>query len=154
MASSYFFDEGTITLNVDTTDVAPIGLQGLTITPSFEHQELFTADSTFREDVKRHSHEVSVEIDHSKWPLELAQAWLAGDETATATASQDTSDVALFSVTAVSTSTDGTVERTVEVTDIHFSEIIFVDGSQGEYEEYTLSGTGKTVGQLEDTSGA
>lgn len=153
MAEAYWFDEGTITLQEQgqSTDFDPIGLQGLTITPAFEHEELFTADSTFRDDVKRHSHSVNVEIDYSKWTIEMAQTWLAGGG-GTATASQDNADVAKFNVTAVSTSADGSVERTIEVTDIHFAEYPSLDGSQGEYEEYSLSGTGRTIGQLEDTS--
>ena len=155
MASAYYFDQGVLTLTEsgDTTEFNPVGLQDLTITPAFEHEELFTADSTFREDVKRHTHSVDVEIGYSKFPLEMAQTWLSGGN-ATATASQDTSDVAKFSVKAVSTSTDGTIERTIEITDVHFPEYEVLNGSQGEYEEYSLTGTGRTVGQLEDTSGA
>jgi len=155
MASAYYFDQGVLTLTEsgDTTEFNPVGLQDLTITPAFEHEELFTADSTFREDVKRHTHSVDVEIGYSKFSLEMAQTWLAGGG-ATATASQDTSDVAKFSVKAVSTSTDGSIERTIEITDVHFPEYEVLNGSQGEYEEYSLTGTGRTVGQLEDTSGA
>ena len=155
MASAYYFDQGVLSLTEsgDTTEFNPVGLQDLTITPAFEHEELFTADSTFREDVKRHTHSVDVEIGYSKFPLEMAQSWLAGGG-ATATASQDTSDVATFSVKAVSTSTDGSIERTIEITDVHFPEYEVLNGSQGEYEEYSLTGTGRTVGQLEDTSGA
>jgi len=95
---------------------------------------------------------VEVEIDHSKWPLDMAQRWLAGGG-ATATASQDTADTAKFTVKAVSTSADGTVERTVEVEEVHFPDYDVIDGSQGEFEEYTLSGRGRIISQLEDTSG-
>jgi len=97
---------------------------------------------------------VEVEIGYSKFPLELAKAWLAGGNGATATSSQDTSDVATFNVKAVSTSADGSVERTIEITDVHFPEIESLNGSQGEYEEFSLTGTGRTVGELDDTSGA
>jgi hypothetical protein len=156
MANAYFFDSGVLTLEEtsSSTDFAPIGLQDVTVTPAFEHEELFTADSTFREDVKRHTHSVNVEISYSKLPLEFAQQWLGGSGGTTATASQDDESVALFNATLVSTSADGSVERTLEVTEIHFAEFEVLNGSQGEYEEYSLSGSGRTVGQLEDTSGA
>jgi len=153
MAEAYFFDEGALTLveQGQTDEFQPVGLQNVTVTAAYEHENLFTADSTFREDVKRHTHTVDVEIGYSKFPIDMAQTWLAGGG-GTATASQDNNNVALFNVTLVSTSTDGTVERTLEVTNIDFPEPEFLNGSQGEYEEYTLSGTGETIGQLEDTS--
>ena len=155
MAEAYWFDDGVLTLTEsgETTEFNPIGLQDLTVTPAFEHEELFTADSTFREDVKRHTHSVEVEIGYSKFPLDLAKTWLAGGGGATATSSQDTSDVATFNIKAVSTSADGSVERTIEITDVHFPEIEPLNGSQGEYEEFSLTGTGRTVGELDDTSG-
>jgi len=155
MASAYFFDEGSLTLveQGQTEEFQPVGLQNVTVTPAYEHENLFTADSTFREDVKRHTHTVDIEIGYSKFSIEMAQTWLSGGG-GTATASQDNNNVAQFNATLVSTSTDGTVERTLEVTNIDFPEPEFLNGSQGEYEEYTLSGTGETIGQLEDTSGA
>jgi len=46
MSEAYYFDEGVLTLTEsgDTTEFNPVGLQDLTITPAFEHEELFTAD--------------------------------------------------------------------------------------------------------------
>ncbi len=156
MANAFWFDDGALTLIEEgqTTEYQPVGLRGITITAKAEHEEFDTADSTLFEAVKRHTQRVSVEIDYAKFPLDMAQAWLAGGDGGSATATQDTSDVAQFNLTAVATSVDGTVERTIEVTDIHFPEFELLNGSENEYEEYTLSGTGRTVGQLEDTSGA
>ncbi len=153
MANAFWFDDGALTLTEegDTTEFQPVGLRGITVTATAEHERFDTADSTLFEFVKRHTQRVDVEINYAKFPLDMAQTWLAGGG-GTATATQDNSDVAQFNMKVVATSADKTVERTLEVTDIDFPEFEFLNGSENEYEEYTLSGTGKTVGNLADTS--
>jgi len=155
MANPFWFDDGVLTLveQGQTTEFQPVGLRGITVTATAEHERFDTADSTLFEVVKRHTQRVNVEIDYAKFPIDMAQTWLAGGN-GTATATQDNSDVAQFNLEAVATSADGEIERTLEVTDIDFPEFEMLNGSENEYEEYTLSGTGKTIGQLEDTSGA
>jgi len=148
MANAFWFDEGTITVEDGSgTDLAVAGFQGLTIEAGFETlEQLYTADSVFVESQKQAQHSVSVEIEYSKWAEEAAQYWLGGGSVATT--STDTSDPALFNILAVSTSADGQVTRTVEVENVTFENFPLVDGSQGEFEVYTLTGTGEKVTDL------
>jgi len=138
--------------NESDTDVPIAGIREVTITPAYEHTELYTIDSTFREDVKRYEHNVNVEITYANFSLDLAQEWLGGDGS-TATASQDTADPTLFQIEDVHTSADGGFERTVAVDDVVFPEFPAVDASYGEFEEYGLTGSGRKIGNLADTSG-
>lgn len=139
--------------NTAGTSVPIAGIREVTITPAYETTELYTMDSTFRESVKQYEHNVNVEITYAKFSLEMAQEWLGG-EGSTATASQDTSDPTLFDIEDVSPSADGGFERTTSVTDVVFPEFPVIDGSYGEYEEWGLTGSGKQIDSLADTSGA
>ena len=143
----------TFTDPADDSEILVAGVREISLIPGYEHEELFTMDSTFRETVKRYEHNVSVEITYAKFSVEFAQEWLGGAG-ATATASQDDADPMLFDIERITPSASGTFERTTAVTDVHFPEFPLDDASYGEYEEYSLTGTGRTVEQLEDTSGA
>jgi hypothetical protein len=138
--------------NSADTSVPIAGIREVTITPADEIQELYTMDSNFRENVKRYEHNVNVEITYAKFSLDLVQEWLGG-EGSTATASQDSSDPTLFAIEDVSQSADGSFERTTAVTDVVIPEFPVIDGSYGEFEEYGITGTGRTV-EVTDTSGA
>jgi len=138
--------------SADTT-VPIAGIQEVSIVPAYEHEELYTMDSSFRDTVKRYEHNVNVEITYAKFSVEAAQEWLGG-EGATATASQDDSDPALFSIEDVTPSADDTFERTAVVENVVFPEFPVVEGSYGEYEEWDLSGSGRQLSDLSDTSGA
>lgn len=137
--------------NSTDTNVPIAGIREVTITPAYETTELYTMDSTFREAVKQYEHNVNVEITYAKFSLEMAQEWLGG-EGATATASQDTSDPTLFAIEDVTPSADGGFERTVAVDDVVIPEFPVIDGSYGEFEEYGLSGSGRQISDLSDTS--
>jgi len=139
--------------NSASTSVPIAGIQEVSIVPSDEIEELYTMDSNFRADAKRYEHNVNVEITYAKFAPEAAQEWLGG-EGATATASQDDSDPALFQIEDVTPSADGTYERTVAVDDVIFPEFPVVEGSYGEFEEWDLSGSGSQISNLADTSGA
>jgi len=143
----------TVNDPADDSEILAAGVREYTITPGYEHTQLYTLDSVNREAVKRYEHDVAVEITYAKFSLEFAQEWLGG-EGATATASQDSSDPMKFNLVSVTPSADGGFERTTEVTDVVFPEFPLDQASYGEFEEYSLSGTGRTVGQIEDTSGA
>lgn len=137
--------------NSSDTSVPIAGIREVTITPAYEHTELYTIDSTFREDVKRYEHNVNVEITYANFSLELAQEWLGG-EGSTATASQDSADPTLFQIEDVHTSADGGFERTVAVDDVVIPEFPVVDATYGEFEEYGLTGSGRQLSQVADTS--
>lgn len=141
----------TFTDPADDSEILFAGVRDVTITPVYEHADLYTIDSTFRDSVKRYEHNVNVEITYAKFSLEFAQEWLGGPG-ATATASQDDSDPMLFDLENVTPSSDGGFERTTDVEDIHFPELPLDSASYGEYEEYSLTGSGRKVGSLTDTS--
>ena len=145
---------GVLTVNNSSgTAVNIAGIQDVTITPAYEHEELYTLDSTFRETVKRYEHNVNVEITYAKFDASAVQEWLGG-EGSTATASQDTNDPALFNIEDVATSADGTYERTVVADKVVFPEFPIKSASYGEYEEWDLTGSGREISQIEDTSTA
>lgn len=146
-------NSAAITINdpAADTEILVAGIREYTVTPGYEHTQLYTLDSVNREAVKRYEHDVAVEITYAKFSMEFAQEWLGG-EGATATASQDSSDPMKFNIVNVTPSEDGGFERTTEVTDVVFSEFPLDQVSYGEFEEYSLSGSGRTVGQIEDTS--
>lgn len=135
------------------TEIAFAGVREATVTPAYEHAELYTIDSTFREAVKRYEHNVNVEITYAKFSMEFAQEWLGG-EGATATASQDNSDPMKFDLENVTGSVDGGFERTTAVADVVIPELPLDSASYGEYEEYSLTGSGRMIENLADTSGA
>ena len=148
-------NSGALTFNdpSDDSEILFAGVREVSIVPTYEHQELYTFDSTFRETVKRYEHNVNVEITYAKLSIEFAQEWLGG-EGATATASQDSADPMKFDLERVTPSADGGFERTTAVEDVVFPELPLDDASYGEYEEFNLTGSGKSVTSFEDSSGA
>jgi len=144
----------TLSVENEAEENVPIaGITGVEITPAYEHTELYTMDSTFREAVKRYEHNVNVDITYAKFSMDLAQEWLGGED-ATATGSQDSSDPALFAIEHVVEAESGGFERTTAVANVVFPEFPVVQATQDEFEEYDLSGTGREITQLEDTSSA
>jgi len=153
-AESIWSNARTLSIQNSADESVPIaGIQEVSIVPAYEHEELYTMDSSFRDTVKRFEHNVNVEITYAKFAPDAAQEWLGG-EGATATASQDDSDPALFTIDDVTPSSDGTFERTAVVENVVFPEFPVVEGSYGEYEEFDLSGSGRQLSDLSDTSGA
>jgi hypothetical protein len=151
MAEAVFSNEGVLTVENDSGTAVPIaGIRDVTITPGYETAELYTADSTFRDTVKQYEHSVEVEITYANFDIDAAQEWLGG-EGATATASTDTNDPTLFSVEFVSQSADGGFERTAAAEKVVFPDFPVVSSTQDEFEEFDLSGTGKTV-ELTDST--
>jgi len=155
-SEALWFNDGALTVTnaKDDSDIVLAGLKGITITPSFEINKYYTADSTFRNTAKQYEHDVSVEIEYAFFSLDVAGQWLGGQGTTTATASTDTSDPMRFDIEVITQSADGTWERTAAVSNVIFPEMPIVDGSQDEFEEFGLSGSGDEVTNLADTSGA
>jgi len=143
----------TFTDPSDDSDVAVGGIREYSVTPAYEHTKLYTIDDINRETVKRYEHDVAVEITYAKFSINFAQEWLGGDG-ATATSSQNNSDPVRFSIESVTPSEDGGFERTTDVADVVFPEFPLDQVSYGEFEEYSLTGSGRKIDKLEDTSGA
>jgi len=151
--SAMWSNSGALTFEdpADDSEILFAGVREVTITPAYEHSELYTIDSSFRDSVKRYEHNVNVEITYAKFSLQFAQEWLGGPGS-TATASQDDSDPMKFNLNNVTPSADGGFERTTAVADIVFPELPLDSASYGEYEEYSLTGSGREVTNLADTS--
>lgn len=152
MAEAIFSNVGVLSVEDGGATAVPIaGIRDVEIIPGYETTELYTIDSTFRDAVKQYEHSVEVSITYANFDIEAAQQWLGG-EGATATASADTEDPTLFNVEFVSQSADGTFERTAVATKVVFPSFPIVSASQDEFEEFDLSGSGRTV-ELSDSSG-
>ena len=148
-------NSGVLTIEdpADDSEILFAGVREVSLTAAYEHTNLYTFDSTFRDAVKRYEHDVNVEITYAKFSMEFAQEWFGGPG-ATATASQDDSDPMKFNLERVSPSSDGGFERTTVVEDVVFPELPLDQANYGEFEEYSLTGSGRQISQLEDTSGA
>jgi len=153
--SAMWSNSGVLTVEnpADDSEILFAGVREISLTASYEHTNLYTFDSNFRDAVKRYEHDVNVEITYAKFSIEFAQEWFGG-EGATATASQDDSDPMKFNLERVTPSGDGGFERTTVVEDVVFPELPLDQANYGEFEEYSLTGSGRQVSQLEDTSGA
>jgi len=124
MASEYWFGaEGMITVTAPdgSTDIPAAGLRGLTITPQFEHVELYTGDSVNREAVKRRNFAVEVDIQYLKWNKDLVE-WFLGDGSATSSTVVDTSDVPLFDIDATINNVGGDDDIDVTISNCHFPD--------------------------------
>ena len=150
MAATKFFGD-SMTLTVETagdSNAVPVGvLQNVEITVQADHTELYGADTILREDVKKSNLSVTVNAGVASIDYDaFHQQWLSGSDTST-DASQtptDTNDVALFDITGTITDTSGTTKQ-AQVTDVYFEELPVYSAEQGEYIEWDLSGTGKTI---------
>jgi hypothetical protein len=152
MAEAIFSNVGVLSVENSTGTVVPIaGIRDVEVVPGYETTELYTIDSTFRDAVKQYEHSVEVNITYANFDIPAAQEWLGG-EGATATASTDTEDPTLFTVEFVSESADGTFQRTAAVTKVVFPDFPVVQASQDEFEEFELSGTGRILESLTDTT--
>lgn len=148
-------NSGVITFEdpADDSEILVAGFREISMTASYEHSEFYTMDSTLREAAKRYEHNVAVEVTYANFSLEFVQEWLGGPG-ATATGSQDDSDPMKYNIERVTPSADGTFERTTTVEDVIFPDMPLDDATYGEFEEYSISGSGRQVGQVDDTSGA
>jgi len=153
-SESYWFNDGalTVTNNDDDSNITLAGLKGISIIPSFEMTQYYTADSTLYHVAKQYEHSVAVEIDYAFFSFDATQQWLGGEGTTSATATTDTSDPMKFNVEVVTPSAKGTADRTAAVDRVTFPDFPLVDGSQDEMEEFSLSGTGRNVANLAETS--
>jgi len=53
----------------DDSEILFAGVREYSVTPAYEHTNLYTIDSTFRDAVKRYEHDVNVEITYAKFSL-------------------------------------------------------------------------------------
>lgn len=121
------------------------GLRGINIVPGVEVDDLYTADSIKREDSKQRQLGVLVECTIVKLDVAMAQEWLGGSG-ASSTGMVDTTDPALFQVTAEVTPAGGGTNKKAVVDDVRFPEFpLFADISYDGWEETQLTGDGADV---------
>lgn len=151
----YFFDEGTLTLEIDSTELVAAEARNITIEAEAEHVRFFGPDSILQQDVKRREAGVPVDIEIAEFDEQIAQYWLGGDGT-TSSSFNDSSHVAQFDLTVEQNMTDHTGETGDEslkavVTDVDFPSIPLVDGTEGEYLAHNFSGQGVDVTYTKET---
>jgi hypothetical protein len=145
----YGNDIATFKVEIGGTEVTAGKVKDVSITGEAEHDELFSADSVTRDDVKRREVAVVVEFTIVEFNEELAQYWLNGSSSTSTTVTDDT-NVAEFDVTLEQNMTDHTGSSGDEslkavVDNVHFSEMPIIDLAEGEYNEHSLSGRGDGV---------
>jgi hypothetical protein len=144
-AEAYWADTATLSLETGSATSVPVaGLQGLIVVPSVSIEKLYTGDSIKIDQQQQHEFMVQVDIDISKWDLELYQQWLGG-EGASSPSMADTSDPEKFTATGDFESVGGTNAYTWEVSGITFEEMPLLDFSRGEFIEKNLSGEGEDL---------
>lgn len=144
---AYHSDDFT-TLNLATSGGSEdyvAGLQGYTITPTFDTEELDTADSILRESVRRTNARVEVDISWSLFNAELIRTHIGGGNAASSIT--DTGDVALFELSFETDSRSG--DRTlgeVTVENMYFEDDPpLFDASAGEWVEWSGTMIGKNI---------
>lgn len=129
----------------DGTDLNAGELRGVTITPGFEHDEWYSADSVERGPVVRRNFSVAVEATIGAFDVSMIQAYLGGSGS-TSTGLVDSSDPALFQVTGAVTPDGGGSDLQAVVDGVFFPELpVFSDVSHDAWVEESISGTGKNV---------
>ena len=154
-AEAYHLQDYTsLSLDTDDTDTntSVAGIRGVTVTPNVSIDELFTADSTEVDSLKQRELKVDVEIEYAKFDPTVVEEWMGGAGTS-ATSWGDNSDPQEFKFT-FEIDSEGTDVLSLEVGRIVFEEIPVFDGSNDDYAEWGLSGTGYALRQVEETSGA
>ena len=147
----YFFDEGTFIADINGTDVTVGEARSISITPSAEHNEFYGPDSIKRQDVKRHTFGVDVEVEIAEFDEDWVQYWLNGGGVGgdtKATTINDTNDVALFNLTAEQPMTDGSIgsdSLKAVVNETHFPEMPAIDGTENEYSSRTMTGSAAEI---------
>jgi len=128
------------------TSVPVAGIRDVTIIPSFEIEDLYTADSVKRASTLRHSFSVQVEIGYSLWDAAFVRQFLGGAGGSESAMVVDTSEPQLFDLT-FEIDSEGGAETlgpfTVE--DIRFEEMPVFDGSEQEYQQTDISGEGADI---------
>jgi len=152
MAAEVFFsDDATLTVNdsADTGLDVVAELKGVTFELTADHVTLFSGDSIERSAVKKRELEIPVDISVAAFDPAFAQAWMAGDSTTTATSVTDTTDVAEFNLTGTFTTVGGGTTYDVEIDGVYFETLPMFGADEGEFIVWDISGTGKTVSNLD-----
>lgn len=148
MASNRYFGDD-MTLSIATEDATPVtapvaSLQQVTITPSYNVVEHYSADTVKREDVKQNQFSVSVDIGVSSWDVVLLTEWLGGDGLASSTAA-DTTDPATFTVEGAVTPSGGGTDLEAVVTGVTFGEMPVMDAQTDNFIQKNFSGDGADI---------
>lgn len=146
----YYFDEGTLTIEINGTSLTAAHVRNVTITPAADHNRFYGPDSIKRQEVKRSNFRVNVELTLGEFNEDLVQYWLQGDASTTSTTINDDNNVAEFTVTAEQnmtdhTNTSGDESLKAVVSNVDFPEMPAIDGTENEYMDRPLTGEGDDV---------
>jgi len=151
---AYWLDEATLDVSIpaNTDTAVPVaGIQDITVIPSVSIEKLYTGDTIKIEAQKQHEFEVQVDIGYSKWDLTIAEEWLGGEGTTSASMT-DTSDPQKYQISGDFTSVDGATTYQWEVTGVTFEEMPLIDASRGEFIQWDLSGIGEDLTDLSEVA--
>jgi len=153
MSEAYHLrDWQTLTLS-GSEEVTVAAVRGVTITPSVEIDELWSADQGTVEELKQREFTCDVEIEYARFDSDLAEEWMGGDGT-TSTSFADNSDPQEFELTFEVDATDAADVLEITVSRIVFEEMPLFDGSHDDWTTWDLSGTGYELDNVETVSEA
>jgi len=152
MSEAYHLqDVQTLELEADTETIEVAGVRGVTITGSWEIDELFTADSGKVEALKQREFTVDVEIENALFDGEVVKEWLGGDGSSS-TSVADNSDPATFTLTGEVDSTNAADTMEITVEQIVFPDLDLWDMDSEDFMERGLSGTGYDISNFDVVS--
>lgn len=144
-AEKYHGDDADITISTSSGTSITVGIiQGVTVTPVFETDELYGADSILREDIVQRDFEVEVECEFTEWDIALIKEFLGGSGSSS-TGVVDTTDPALFTVTGKMTPRDSSTTDDVTVDEVVFDELPIFSSSKDEHMDKNITGIGRTL---------
>lgn len=149
----FYFDEGTLTVTVNGTDITAAEARGITMTPAADHNRFTGPDSILVQEKKRSNFRVDVEMEIAEFDEVMLQTWLQGNATpdaqagvtTTSTTVNDDHGVADFNVTAEQPMTSGDYKLKAVAVDTDFPEMPAIDGTEGEYSTRQLTGQANEI---------
>lgn len=140
--NTYYGNDMVLSMTTETGTTITVGvLKDVEIVAAATHDDLYGADSTERQNVKRREHAVQVTIGFAKMDMTMIQQWLGGSGQSS-TSFRDTSDPAQFEVTGEVTPAGGGSNKKAVVEEVDFEEMPVLSVTEGEWETTELEGTG------------
>lgn len=143
--NAYYGNDLTLAIETGAGTSLPVGaLKNVEITPGFEQDDLYGAESTKRQATKQREFSVSVSVGVAKYDVAMIQEWMGGSGSSS-TGVEDTSDPALFQITGSVTPVGGGNDLEGVVDEVRFPEMPIFSASEGEFVTEELEGTGKDL---------
>lgn len=141
----YYGNDMSLTITTEAGTSITVGvLKDVEIIAAAEHDRLYGADSTKRQEVKRREFGVQVTAGHAKMDMTLIQQWLGGSGSSS-TGFVDSTDPTLFEVTGQVTPAGGGTDKKAVVEEVDFPEMPVLSVTEGEFETTELEGEGAAI---------